>query len=185
MVPAESEEHGQRTRDEKDTEEHLVRPEIGPQTAADPRDHLVGHIAVEFALGPVPFFRGSRSGIFRLPALAFNLFRPAQDPDDPLDGGAGHHAVASAFLQKELGHPFLDAFENLAAAFAALVEALQFIKVAGCELEGVALQREGKSAQTDLFYLFHACLSVAMVSTSSRQAVSISESCSRPLSVIT
>lgn len=50
-VAPESEHEHEREDDEEDAEQGDVRLEIGRQPAAHARDHLVGHVAVEFALG--------------------------------------------------------------------------------------------------------------------------------------
>ena len=203
LVVAESEERDHRADGEQEPEEHLVRLEISAQSAAHARDDFVGHVAEEFAflagrfrVRPgmasclaCPFVRRVAVPVIRRLvrriSLLRNLLRPPQDRDDPLDGGAGHHAVAAALLVQQLGHPLLDPFEDLGAALAAAVVALQLAEVLSGERRGVGVQRERVAAQADPFYFFHTRLSVSMVSTSSLQAASISASCSRPLSVMT
>ena len=170
------EEQGQRNDAENDPHGHDVEVEIVAQTGADAGDLLVLQVAVELFLG-----LGLR--LRRLRVIGLDPFGAAEDADQALDIGHRGDAVASASLQQELGHPFLDAFHDFLAARLAQVMGLQVLQILPHLFGGGFLEREGIASNAHFLNLGH-FFSASILSTISCQAASISASWARPFSVI-
>ena len=168
--PAEESDEGE--YQENDPEHRRVNIKKARQTAADAGYAGVLHVAVKLFLRLL--FRSGTLGLFLL-----YLFRATKYVHYLLDGGQCDDSVRRCPFEQEFGHPLFDTFDDLGIG----IVCRHILQISGYCLRGLFFKGESVSPYADSFYLFHP-LSVSIARTISCQALSMSLSCSRPLSVM-